>query len=131
MERRRPGVAGCSRLGLDARCRPHGRIDSATAALDALSRIRSLALLCPFDRGAEAARLTPKIGWMGLKNTARHPCDSAPCFLQMLFLEQFLGTQNGRARLAARSRLSEETLRTPCHHDQAAFGPPSRRTRCT
>lgn len=78
-----------------------GGLIAQRLALDAPERIRSLALLCTFTRGAEATRMTPGVMWMGMKTRLGTRAMRRRAFLQMLFTPGFLASQD-EAALAER-----------------------------
>jgi len=59
-------------------------------ALDAPERVKSLSLLCTFSKGAEGARVTPSIAWMGLKTRLGTRAMRRRAFLRMLFPPEHL-----------------------------------------
>jgi pimeloyl-ACP methyl ester carboxylesterase len=83
-----------------------GGLIAREVALRAPERVRSLALLCTFSRGPEAARMTPQIVWMGIRTRIGSPAMRRAGFLRMLYPAQYLDTCGDLARLA------EETGRT-------------------
>jgi len=78
-----------------------GGLIAQQVALEAPSRVRSLGLLCTFAKGAEAARLTGKVLWMGLRTRIGTRAMRRQAFLEMLFPAEYLQSQN-RVELAAR-----------------------------
>ena len=68
-----------------------GGLIAQEVALRARSRVRSLALLCTFERGAQAARLTPDIIWSGLKTRVGTAAMRRRAFMQMIMPEAYLG----------------------------------------
>ena len=67
-----------------------GGVIAQQLALDAPERIRSLSLLCTFSKGAEGARVTPSIAWMGLKTRLGTRAMRRRAFLRMLFPPEYL-----------------------------------------
>jgi len=67
-----------------------GGVIAQQLALDAPERVRSLSLLCTFSKGAEGARVTPSIAWMGLKTRLGTRAMRRRAFLRMLFPSEFL-----------------------------------------
>lgn len=62
-----------------------GGLIAQQLALDAPKRVKSLALLCTFSRGPEAARLTPWVLWMTLRTRIGTRRMRRRAFLEMLF----------------------------------------------
>ena len=67
-----------------------GGVIAQQLALDAPERVRSLSLLCTFSKGAEGARVTPSIAWMGLKTRLGTRAMRRRAFLRMLFTPEYL-----------------------------------------
>ena len=67
-----------------------GGVIAQQLALDAPERVKSLSLLCTFSKGAEGARITPSIAWMGLKTRLGTRAMRRRAFLQMLFTPEYL-----------------------------------------
>ena len=78
-----------------------GGLIAQELALRAPGRVRSLALFCTFTRGLEAARITPRILWLGLRTRLGTAAMRRRGFLEMLFPEPFIRLE-GAVRLAAR-----------------------------
>jgi pimeloyl-ACP methyl ester carboxylesterase len=71
-----------------------GGVIAQQLALDAPSRVRSLALLCTFARGADGARLTPRILWLSLRTRLGTRRMRRQAFLEMLWPRADLRTEN-------------------------------------
>jgi 3-oxoadipate enol-lactonase len=67
-----------------------GGLIAQELALRFPNRLRSLALLCTFSRGPEAARLTPWVLWMTLRTRIGSARMRRTAFLEMLFSKNFL-----------------------------------------
>jgi len=67
-----------------------GGVIAQQLALDAPERVKSLSLLCTFSKGAEGARVTPSIAWMGLKTRVGTRAMRRRAFLRMLFPPEYL-----------------------------------------
>jgi pimeloyl-ACP methyl ester carboxylesterase len=67
-----------------------GGVIAQQLALDAPERVKSLSLLCTFSKGAEGARVTPSIAWMGLKTRLGTRAMRRRAFLRMLFTPEYL-----------------------------------------
>jgi aminoacrylate hydrolase len=78
-----------------------GGLIAQELAQNAPQRVRSLALLCTFSQGSEAARVTPRILWLGLRTRAGTPAMRRRAFLEMLFPDAFI-RQEGALQLAKR-----------------------------
>ena len=70
-----------------------GGLIAQQLALDARDKVRSLALLCTFEKGPQAARVTPSVIWMGLRTRVGTRAMRRRGFLHMLFPGQFLASQ--------------------------------------
>ena len=62
-----------------------GGVIAQQLALDAPARVRSLALICTFARGADAARLTPRLFWLSLRTRIGSRRMRRRAFLEMLW----------------------------------------------
>lgn len=69
-----------------------GGLIAQQLALDAPGRVRSLALLCTFSKGPEAARVTPWVLWMTLRTRLGSRAMRRKAFLEMLFPPGYLRT---------------------------------------
>jgi pimeloyl-ACP methyl ester carboxylesterase len=78
-----------------------GGIVAQEVALAAPERVRSLSLLCTFAKGAQGARMTPAVIWMGLRTRIGSRTMRRRAFLEMLFAAEYLAHQETDA-LAAR-----------------------------
>jgi len=78
-----------------------GGVIAQQLALDHPRRVRSLALLCTFARGAQGVRVTPKIMWLGLRTRIGTRAMRRRAMLEMIFPAAYLRTMDGR-ELAAR-----------------------------
>lgn len=67
-----------------------GGLVAQQLAIQHPTRVRSLALLCTFFRGAEATRLTPRVLWMGLRTRLGTRASRRRAFLRLLFPASFL-----------------------------------------
>src|SRR5215472_3985832 len=80
-----------------------GGLIAQQLALDVPKRIRSLALLCTFTKGLEAARMTPQTMWFGLRTHLGTAAMRREAFLEMLFPDEFIkleGTKDLACRVA-------------------------------
>lgn len=78
-----------------------GGLIAQQLALDIPKRIRSLALLCTFTKGPEAARITPQTLWLGLRTYVGTAAMRRRAFLKMLFPDDFV-KREGAEDLARR-----------------------------
>ncbi len=78
-----------------------GGVMAHQLALDAPERVLSLALLCTFSRGKDAARLTPDIAWMGLRTRIGTRRMRRNVFLELIMPQAYLAGTD-RDRLADR-----------------------------
>jgi pimeloyl-ACP methyl ester carboxylesterase len=69
-----------------------GGVVAQQLALDCPKRVRSLALLCTFARGKDAARLTPWVLWMTLRTRVGSRQMRRHAFLEMLWSKEELQT---------------------------------------
>src|SRR4029453_6210488 len=69
-----------------------GGLIAQEVALRAPGRVRSLALLCTFLHGKEAARLTPAIVWTGLRTRLVTRAMRRRAFMQLVMPEGYLRT---------------------------------------
>jgi aminoacrylate hydrolase len=69
-----------------------GGLIAQEVALCAPGRVRSLALLCTFFRGKEAARLTPDIMWTGLRTRVGTREMRRRAFMQLVMPDTYLRT---------------------------------------
>jgi pimeloyl-ACP methyl ester carboxylesterase len=67
-----------------------GGLIAQEVALRARARVQSLSLLCTFQRGPEAARITPWVLWMTLRTRVGSRLARRRAFLEMLFTDEFL-----------------------------------------
>lgn len=66
-------------------------------AIDAPQRVLSLALVCTFSRGSDAARLTPQLFWKGLRTRLGTKAMRRNAFLEILYSAAFLRLEDGVA----------------------------------
>lgn len=78
-----------------------GGVIAQQLALDCPKRVRSLSLLCTFERGKDGARLTPWVLWMTLRTRIGTRRMRRRAFLEMLWPADVLRTVN-MEELAAR-----------------------------
>jgi pimeloyl-ACP methyl ester carboxylesterase len=71
-------------------------------AIDAPGRVRSLACICSFSQGKDAARLTPAVLWMGIKTRLGSRRMRRDAFLRILY-------SSARLRTADFPELAAET----------------------
>jgi pimeloyl-ACP methyl ester carboxylesterase len=71
-----------------------GGLIAQEVGLRARHRIKSLALLCTFRRGPEAARITPWVLWMTLRTRVGPRAARRRAFLEMLFSPGFLASKD-------------------------------------
>jgi aminoacrylate hydrolase len=71
-----------------------GGLIAEQLALEEPRRVRSLALWCTFAKGPEAARITPRVAWMGIRSRVGTPAMRRRAFLEMLFPQGFLESQD-------------------------------------
>ncbi len=62
-----------------------GGVIAQQLALDAPARVRSLSLLCTFARGKDAARLTPRVVWLGIRSRVGTRGMRRHAYLDMLY----------------------------------------------
>lgn len=67
-----------------------GGLIAQQLAVQAPTRVRSLALLCTFFRGSEAARLTPWVLWMTLRTRLGSRASRRRAFLELLYPKKYL-----------------------------------------
>lgn len=67
-----------------------GGVIAQQLALDAPSRVRSLALMCTFSRGKEAVRISPWLIWMMLRTRVGSKGMRRRALLEMLFPKSYL-----------------------------------------
>lgn len=65
-------------------------------ALQAPSRVRSLALLCTFHRGRDATAVTPTMLWLGIRSSIGTAAMRRRAFVQMILPSSYLGTRDRR-----------------------------------
>ena len=78
-----------------------GGLVAQAVALRAGPRVMSLALLCTFEHGREAARLAPDIVWIGLRTRLGTRAMRRRAFMQLVMPDAYLRTADA-PRLAAR-----------------------------
>jgi pimeloyl-ACP methyl ester carboxylesterase len=78
-----------------------GGLIAEQLALDTPHRVRSLALLCTFAKGPEAARVTPTVLWMGIRTRIGTRAMRRNAFLRMIFTDSFIRSE-GANELARR-----------------------------
>ncbi len=69
-----------------------GGIVAQQLALDRPARVRTLSLLCTFARGAQGARVTPRIMWLGLRTRIGSRAMRRRAMLEMIFPASYLRT---------------------------------------
>src|SRR4051812_24991199 len=69
-----------------------GGLIAQAVALRSPGRVRSLALLCTFFRGREAARLTPDIVWTGLRTRIGTRAMRRRAFMRLVMPDAYLST---------------------------------------
>jgi pimeloyl-ACP methyl ester carboxylesterase len=105
-----------------------GGVIAHQLALDAPERVLSLALLCTFSRGKDAARLTPDIAWMGLRTRIGTRRMRRNAFLELIMPQAYLaGTDRDRLAdrlaqligrdLADQPAIAMKQLRAMARHD--------------
>jgi pimeloyl-ACP methyl ester carboxylesterase len=85
-------LALCDELGLESHIVGHsmGGLIAQELALAAPRRVRSLALLCTFARGREAARISPRTVCMGIGTDIGSRASRRRNFLKILFSRNYL-----------------------------------------
>ena len=69
-----------------------GGLIAQAVALRAPSRVQSLALMCTFFRGAEAARMTPDIIWTGLRTRVGTRAMRRRAFMRLVMPDNYVRT---------------------------------------
>lgn len=69
-----------------------GGVIAQQLALDAPRRVKSLSLLCTFSSGAEGARPTPRVIWLGIRARIGSPAMRRRAFLRMVFSQDYLNS---------------------------------------
>lgn len=82
-----------------------GGVIAQQLALDAPTRVKSLALLCTFARGRDGARLTPFLFWIALRLRIGPRAARRRAFLEMVMPEAALRTMDRDAEAARIGRL--------------------------
>lgn len=82
-----------------------GGVIAQQLALDAPARVRSLSLLCTFARGRDAARMTPRVVWPGIRSRMGTRGMRRRAYLDMLYSPAFLERANPDALAAQTGEL--------------------------
>lgn len=84
-----------------------GGLIAQALALRAPARVRSLALLCTFSRGAEGARLSWDLTWLGLRSRVGTAAMRRAAFMRLVLPDAYLGSLPAGERTALAGRLAE------------------------
>ena len=91
-----------------------GGLIAQEVALRARNRVLSLAFLCTFERGSQAARLTPDIIWRGLRTRIGTAAMRRRAFMQMIMPDAYLaGTDQARLADALARRFGHDLASQP------------------
>ncbi len=82
-----------------------GGVIAQQLALDAPGRVRSLSLLCTFARGRDAARMTPRVVWLGIRSRVGTRGMRRRAYLEMLYSPGHLASADLEALAAQTGEL--------------------------
>ena len=98
-----------------------GGLIAQEIALRARHRVLTLALLCTFERGRQASRLTPDIIWKGLRTRIGSRAMRRQAFMELVMPGAYLaGADRRGSRVAARDAVRPRSRRSAGDRHEAA-----------